>query len=163
MESWGTLAATARIRVPSGDPGLVAASEEVNTAGQALSSYWRRGAVEDTEFQARRDRYRTAMDAFVDVSGRRIGMRTSTADPSHVSLTSLTEVCPRPPASERWSVRVGAGPGGGGARPVLEHSDSVVDASEVDEALGRHGAVGGRVLFEDGDGFPGSACLSQQV
>ncbi|MGW4809316.1 hypothetical protein [Kitasatospora sp. NPDC004272] len=79
VEGWdlnGHRLATARIRILSGDPGLVAASEEVNTAGQALSSYWRKGAVEDTEFQARRDRYRTAMDAFVDVSGRRIGTRT---------------------------------------------------------------------------------------
>ncbi|MFJ5231482.1 hypothetical protein ACIQBJ_16475 [Kitasatospora sp. NPDC088391] len=82
VEGWdlnGHRLATARIRILSGDPALVAASEEVNTAGQALSSYWRKGVVDDTEFQVRRERYRAATDSFVDVSGRRIGVRAGSA------------------------------------------------------------------------------------
>ncbi|GJF33394.1 hypothetical protein KNE206_60940 [Kitasatospora sp. NE20-6] len=78
VEGWdlgGHRLATARIRILSGDPGLIAASEEVNTAGQALSSYWRKGEVDDAEFQVRRDRYRTAMDAFVRTSGRAVRLR----------------------------------------------------------------------------------------
>ncbi|MCX4826822.1 hypothetical protein OG883_45125 [Streptomyces sp. NBC_01142] len=64
--------ASARVEILSVDAGLVAALREVNEAGKALGAYWRRGNTEEAEYQARRDRYRAAMHAFTEESGRTI-------------------------------------------------------------------------------------------
>ncbi|MFF7206218.1 hypothetical protein [Streptomyces sp. NPDC008141] len=68
--------ASARVEILSVDVRLVAALHEVNEAGKALGAYWRRGNTEEAEYQARRDRYRAAMHAFTDESGRAIRNRT---------------------------------------------------------------------------------------
>jgi hypothetical protein len=65
--------ASARIQILSRDAGLLAALREVNDAGQALGAYWRRGNTEEAEYHARRDRYRSAMHAFIEQSSRVIG------------------------------------------------------------------------------------------
>ncbi|WP_274563751.1 hypothetical protein [Streptomyces spiramyceticus] len=64
--------ATAQIQILSQDARLVAALHEVNDAGQALGSYWRRGSVDEVEYQTRRDRYRKAVRQFTEHSGRAI-------------------------------------------------------------------------------------------
>lgn len=65
--------ASARVQILTRDAGLLAALREVNDAGQALGAYWRRGDAEESEYQARRDRYRAAMHAFIGQSSRVLG------------------------------------------------------------------------------------------
>ncbi|OPG10725.1 hypothetical protein B1R27_01335 [Streptomyces sp. GKU 895] len=65
--------ATARIQILSQDAGLLAALREVNDAGQALGAYWRRGNAQEAEYRSRRDRYRAALQGFVEHSSRVVG------------------------------------------------------------------------------------------
>ncbi|MEU5561590.1 hypothetical protein AB0H47_36665, partial [Streptomyces globisporus] len=65
--------ASARVQILTRDIGLLAALREVNDAGQALGAYWRRGNVDESEYQARRDRYRAAMHVFIAQSSRVLG------------------------------------------------------------------------------------------
>ncbi|GGT57040.1 hypothetical protein GCM10010271_70950 [Streptomyces kurssanovii] len=65
--------ASARVQILTRDAGLLAALREVNDAGQALGAYWRRGDVEEAEYQSRRDRYSAAMHEFLAQSSRVLG------------------------------------------------------------------------------------------
>lgn len=73
--------ASARVEILSQDARLVSALHEVNDAGKALGAYWLRGNVDETEYETRRRRYRTAVESFTTESGRAIRGRTTGAPP----------------------------------------------------------------------------------
>jgi hypothetical protein len=82
VSSWDVSAhqlASARLRILSKDRALLSALQELNSAGQQLGSYWRRGAVDEAEFTSRWDRHRTATDQFLAASAEVVHRRLTQA------------------------------------------------------------------------------------
>ncbi|MFJ9022990.1 hypothetical protein ACIRPU_23910 [Streptomyces sp. NPDC102259] len=82
VSSWDVSAhglASARLQILSKDRALLSALQELNSAGQQLGSYWRRGIVEEAEFTSRWNRHRTATERFIATSGEVVHRRLAQA------------------------------------------------------------------------------------
>jgi hypothetical protein len=71
--------ASVRLRILTQDRALLAALEELNTAGKELGSYWRRGHTDDDAYARLWSRHHQAIPAFVSASGDAVRHRIASA------------------------------------------------------------------------------------
>jgi hypothetical protein len=62
--------AMARIGILCDDADVLAAVDEIGTAGKDLAAYWRRGDIDDEEFERRYEREKTATAGLRDAAAR---------------------------------------------------------------------------------------------
>jgi hypothetical protein len=60
--------ASARMRILCDDADVLAALDEIGIAGKELGAYWRRGDIDEEEFERRYEREKTATARFLDAA-----------------------------------------------------------------------------------------------
>ncbi len=68
-----------RLQILTRDAALLAALEELNTAGKELGSYWRQGHVDDDEYARRWRRHHAVIPEFIEASGEAVRRRLASA------------------------------------------------------------------------------------
>ena len=71
VDGWdlrGDRLSAARLRILPDNAVLIAALDELNSAGKSLGAYWREGNSNPDDFEARQVRYKSARAGFLDAS-----------------------------------------------------------------------------------------------
>lgn len=71
--------AAVRLRILTRDGALLAALDELNTAGEELASYWRQGHADDDAYTRLWSRHHKAIPKFVHASGEAVRRRIASA------------------------------------------------------------------------------------
>lgn len=78
VDGWDLAAyrlAAARLSILCRHQPLLSARDDMNESGKRLGAYWRRGSAEPEELEQRYERYKAAIEAFVEQSGLFIRQR----------------------------------------------------------------------------------------
>ncbi|MFE6160381.1 hypothetical protein ACFQ7F_15880 [Streptomyces sp. NPDC056486] len=71
--------ASVRLRILTRDAALLAALDELDTAGKELGSYWRQGRVDDDAYTRLWTRHHKAIPKFINASGEAVRRRLASA------------------------------------------------------------------------------------